>query len=404
MAEDFGQTVANSITATLDREARRNEQTIASVRVATMVCLLGIEAWLLLEGSVLGSWMVPLASMSFVYTLIAVGLWWTLARGVWIPAFQWAAPAGDTLFFTVRQGVSLYVVGAEGFMADQDLSTVMGFCCLLILSSAFRLSGALVLFSAALAFSVYIGFASAIRLERFFVTLQLIFLLGTTMASYALTFQVLRAVQGEVRRLTIGRLLPASVLEQVDSDPVALLSQPRSLNATVVVTDIRGFTTWAEHRAPMDVLDFLNRVQGGLADIVQLHQGTVDKFMGDGMLAVFGAPVASEDHADRALRAVEAMHSFIETFDAVQLGVGVHTGQLVVGCLGSGVRMEFTILGDTVNTASRLEAKTKELGVAVLISDATATASSIPVKFLEEISIRGRDQLMRVHTLLPQSR
>lgn len=404
MAEDFGRSVANSIAATLDREARRNEQTIAGVRLATMVCLLGIEAWLLIEGSLLGALAWPLASMSLAYTLIAVALWWTLARGTWKPVIQWIAPTGDALFFTLRQGASLYVVGAEGFMADQDLSTVMGFCCLLILSSAFRLSGALVVYASVLAFVVYVGFANAIHLERFFVTLQLIFLLGTTLASYAMTFQVLRAVQGEVRRLTIGRLLPASVLEQVDADPVALLSQPRSLNATVVVTDIRGFTSWAEHRAPMDVLDFLNRVQGGLADIVQRHQGTVDKFMGDGMLAVFGAPVACEDHADRAIRAVEDMRTFIATIDAVELGVGVHTGQLVVGCLGSGVRMEFTILGDTVNTASRLEAKTKELGEAVLISDATAKASSIPVKLLQQISIRGRDQPMQVHTLLPQSR
>lgn len=397
--EDFGRSVAAAISATLEREARRNEQTIAAVRAATMLGLLGIEAWLLIGGSVLGDAVYPLAGLSVVYFGLSMGLWYALSRGWWNPIVQWIAPTGDALFYGTRQGVTLYLVGVEGFMVDQDLATAMGFCCLLILSSAFRLSGRLVLYAAALGIGIYLFFATAIGLERFFITLQVIFIVATMLATYGLTKQVLRAVQGEVRRMTVARLLPAPVLDQADEDPVALLSQPRSLEATVVITDIRGFTRWAEHRAPLEVLGFLNRVQGGLADIVQRHGGTVDKFMGDGMLAVFGAPVAMPDHADRALKAVEEMVSFIATIEAVELGVGVHSGELVVGCLGSGVRMEFTILGDTVNTASRLESMTKTVGAPVLISEATAQATSRELEKLQQVEIRGKQQKLWVHGL-----
>lgn len=400
MDDDFGRSVADAIEATLRKEARRNEQTIAAVRVATMISLLVIEAWLLIEGSVLGALTAPLAAMSLVYTLVAGGLWFALSKGFWHTSIPWVAPAGDATFFLLRQGITLYVVGVEGFMADQDLATVMGFCCLLILSSAFRLSGALVLHASGLAVAVYLIFATAISMERFFMTLQSIFLVGTMLATYGLTKQVVRAVQGEVRRLTVARLLPASVLAQADSDPVAFVSQPRSLDATVLVSDIRGFTRWAERRSPLEVLAFLNRVQGGLAEIVHQHGGTVDKFMGDGMLAVFGAPVAYDNHADRALRAVLDMRTFIDSIEAVELGVGVHSGELVVGCLGSGVRMEFTILGDTVNTASRLESSTKTLGVDVVISDVTASLSEVSTRPLQQLEIRGREQPMQVHTVV----
>ena len=100
----------------------------------------------------------------------------------------------------------------------------------------------------------------------------------------------------------------------------------------------------------------LNEVQGALADAVRTHGGMVDKFMGDGMLAVFGAPEKREDHADCAVAAAESMLVAVRRIAPdVRLGIGVHTGEVVIGCLGSGPRMEFTVLGDTVNTAARME-------------------------------------------------
>ena len=125
----------------------------------------------------------------------------------------------------------------------------------------------------------------------------------------------------------------------------------------------------------------------------------VDKFMGDGMLAVFGAPTASTDHADRALSAVRRMREGMARFPELAVGIGVHSGEIVVGCLGSGIRMEFTILGDTVNTASRLESATKEHGVPVLVSDTTRLRATAPLRELFEIELRGRAEKIRVWTV-----
>jgi class 3 adenylate cyclase len=270
----------------------------------------------------------------------------------------------------------------------------------LILTGAFRLSGRSVLYTAALGVALYLGFAGAIGLHPFFITVHLLLLGATTAGAAGLTAIVQRAVHGEVTRLTLSRLLPAPVLAAADADPLALLSEPRSVEATVMVTDLRGFTQWAEHRAPLDVLAFLNTVQGRLADIVLRHGGTVDKFMGDGMLAVFGAPEPLPDHASRAIDAAREMLSSMADVGEIKVGIGIQSGEVVVGCLGSGVRMEFTVLGDTVNIASRLENATKEHGVSSLIGAPTAEKlRGTPLIRVGEVSIRGREQLLEVFTL-----
>ena len=135
----------------------------------------------------------------------------------------------------------------------------------------------------------------------------------------------------------------------------------------------------------MVVLDLLNEVQGAFARIVRRHGGIVDKFMGDGMLAVFlsvdldksvDQGVAGTDHASRAIQTARAMQEQLKSMNetwveeglkAIRVGVGIHSGNVVTGCLGSGARLEFTVIGDTVNTASRLESLTKEKKMDLLI-------------------------------------
>jgi adenylate cyclase len=155
----------------------------------------------------------------------------------------------------------------------------------------------------------------------------------------------------------------------------------------------------------------LNEVQGMLSAIVHQHGGTIDKFMGDGMLAVFGAPDPLPDHAAHALRAgkalVDAMAALaVDRTPGVRVGVGIHSGEVVAGCLGSGSKLEFTVLGDTVNSASRLESLTKEHGVSALISAETVrraqTASGVRLPALRrvgQVTLRGRSEPVEVHTL-----
>ncbi len=132
--------------------------------------------------------------------------------------------------------------------------------------------------------------------------------------------------------------------------------------------------------------------------------------MGDGMLAVFGAPETVADHARRGFGAARAIRSALETVNQaraarreppLRIGVGLHSGAVVTGCLGSGTRAEFTVIGDTVNTASRLEALTKEKGVDVIVSEETVRrlGAEEGVQALGEVAIRGRKEPLRVYAL-----
>ncbi|MCB9674237.1 MAG: adenylate/guanylate cyclase domain-containing protein [Alphaproteobacteria bacterium] len=400
-AESLRGELAASIDRTLVAEARRNELTIALVRFATALGMIGFEIWLFVGGSKLDGAIVPAAGLTIGFAVWAGVLAAYLRQGRWSPVIPWLVPCVDLVYFAMRQGLSFAMVGVAHFKDVQDLTTVLGFAAVLTLTGAYRLSQRSVALAAGLGFAIYVVFAALIELHPFFALIHLLLLGAMAGAATGLTAIVQRAVHGEVTRLTLARLLPAPVLEAADADPLALLAEPRSLEATVVVTDLRGFTHWAEHRTPLEVLAFLNTVQGALAEVVHRHGGTVDKFMGDGMLAVFGAPEPCADHALRAVSAAREMLGVVERIGTVQLGIGIHSGELVVGCLGSGVRMEFTVLGDTVNMASRLEAATKEHGVPVLVSG--PTAAQVPpdgMRRVGEVAIRGRDAHIEVFTLV----
>jgi adenylate cyclase len=391
--------LAASIDHTLQQQARLNELAIARIRVGTVAAACGIEVWLLSGPSALGAVAWRLAGCTFVYLAVAVGVWAALRRGAWSPWLGLVLPLVDAGYMTARVAAVLWVAGVPHAASVQELATVTLMAALLVASGAFRLDARSVALTTSLGVVQYVTFAAWMGMQAFHAAVHLALLLAIGGTSVALTRLVRRAVHSEVTRLTLRRLLPAPVIDAADADPMALLTEPRSVEVTVVVTDLRAFTTWAEHRSPLEVLDLLNAVQGALSSAVAAEGGTVDKFMGDGMLAVFGAPQPLPDHADRAVRAVRAMIVAAERFAPLSLGVGVHSGEVVVGCVGSGIRMEFTVLGDTVNTASRLEGATKDLGVSVLISDATRARCSSPLARVGALPIRGRDGAIEAWTL-----
>lgn len=383
--------VAESISRTLLAEARRNEGAMATVRIVVLVAILGVEAWLLSGPSKLGDLVYPAVAVTVGYLGLSSLLVSWLRRGGFSPALAWALPVTDALAAGVRLSF-VFAIGRDHVAGTQELATITGVACLLALSGAFRLQQASVAWSTAVGLVFYAVFAAWFGLPLFHASVHLVLIGACGAAGSQITSFVSRAVHHEVTRLTLRRLLPAAVVDEADQDPLALLTEPRSREATVVVTDLRGFTAWAERRTPLDVLSRLNELQGMLAACVLDEGGTVDKFMGDGMLAVFGAPRAVDDHADRALRAVERMRTGMGRFPEFALGVGVHSGEVVVGCLGAGIRLEFTIVGDTVNTASRLESATKDHGVSVLVSDATRQRASRTLEPVGSVPLRGRSE------------
>jgi adenylate cyclase len=175
------------------------------------------------------------------------------------------------------------------------------------------------------------------------------------------------------------------------------------VHLAVLMCDLRGFTTFSEDRSPEAVVDALNRWFGHAVPVVHAHGGVVDKFIGDGMLAVFGldAPEGSADRAVAAGRALirAARELAAETGLPLRVGVGVHVGPVVAGTIGSADRLEFTVIGDTVNTAARLESLTKEVGADLLISEATRlelTDAGGALQSVGDRALRGRSQALGV--------
>ena len=217
--------------------------------------------------------------------------------------------------------------------------------------------------------------------------------------------------QARVRDV-FARFLPESMVDQVLVNGDVRLGGVR-LVGTALFTDLRGFTTFAESTPPDRVIDVLNRFFGEMSDAVLDNGGTLVAYLGDGLLAVFGAPVESDDHADRALRAArEMLHERLPRFNqwlletsgrqAFAVGIGVSSGPLMSGNVGSARRLEYTAVGDTVNTASRLESLTKDVPHELLISDSTVqllTGDREQLVFVDEITLRGRSTPTQLWTL-----
>ncbi|MCB9688877.1 MAG: adenylate/guanylate cyclase domain-containing protein [Alphaproteobacteria bacterium] len=401
LVRTVGDEVAASVEATLTAEARRNEDAIATVRLVAMIGLSLTDIWYAMEGGIGVPW--TYRTPTWAYTVVALVILVALRRGVFHPTMRVLLPLLDAGFVFVRSQLSFGFHSLDVLERGMELATVALGASLVIVSGGYRLSRASLITTTAASITLYLWFALQTELEVGQYAVHLVILAGIAAVTAGLTGQVKRAVRGEVARVTLSRFLPEALLEGVHADPVALVSRPRALRATVVITDIRGFTTWAERRDPIEVLDALNVVQGALAAAVRQHHGVVDKFMGDGMLAVFGL-AEDRPHARDAVEAARTMREAMAALGGVagrfRVGIGVHTGPLVAGCLGSGSRMEFTVLGDTVNTASRLEGATKELAP-VLISEDTVTelGPDHGLTPVGEVQLRGRDEALRVWTL-----
>ncbi|MGV7212131.1 adenylate/guanylate cyclase domain-containing protein [Bradyrhizobium sp. UFLA05-112] len=175
----------------------------------------------------------------------------------------------------------------------------------------------------------------------------------------------------------------------------------------VMFVDFRGFTAGARSRSPQDVVDRLDGAFAVLVDILDRHGGIVNKFLGDGFLALFGAPLAASDAAHRAVAAGREMLSAMDHINAqsswpLRIGIGIHFGEVVAGNIGSPRRKEYTVIGDTVNFASRLEALNKDFGSQLLISSAVRDVlgdDGDDAVALGEVEVRGYERPMAVFQL-----
>ncbi len=266
--------------------------------------------------------------------------------------------------------------------------------------------------AAAVAFTVAIQLAFNSGLIVSFVYPLLALTVGT-LGTIAILYMS-EAIERARTRDLFARFVPADVVEEVlasTNENLRLGGVQR--DCTVLFSDLRGFTSFSETQTPERVIEVVNHYLNEMTEAIMAAGGTLIAYMGDGIMAVFGAPLAQEDHADRALRAArEMLGPRLDRFNdwlaeqghdhRFAMGVGLNSGPVMAGNVGAEARVEYTAIGDTTNTASRLESMTKGSGTMLFVSQTTRDRMKSPpadLRRFDELQIRGREARLVVWTL-----
>jgi adenylate cyclase len=205
-----------------------------------------------------------------------------------------------------------------------------------------------------------------------------------------------------------GQYVPPELVDEMARNPESYSMEGRKAELTVLFSDIRGFTTISEGLQPDELATLMNEYLGAMTDVVRRHRGTLDKYIGDAIMAFWGAPVDDPDHARNAvLTALEMQQELMrlnETLKAkgwphLAIGVGVNTGIMTVGDMGSTVRKSYTVMGDAVNTGSRLEGITKQYGVGIIVGESTRETLRKDFVFreLDRVRVKGKDDAVGIY-------
>jgi adenylate cyclase len=194
-------------------------------------------------------------------------------------------------------------------------------------------------------------------------------------------------------------------------DPSKLKLGGDKKDLTVLFSDIRGFTTISEKMTPEELVHLLNEYLTTMTNVVFHYDGLLDKYMGDAIMAVFGAPLDQPDHALRACRTAIGMLDKLKILQkkwleegkpVLNIGIGINSGDMVVGNMGSDMRFDYTVMGDSVNLGSRLEEINKDYGSNIVISEYTyeAVKDVLFCRELDAVRVKGKKQLVRIYELL----
>jgi adenylate cyclase len=217
--------------------------------------------------------------------------------------------------------------------------------------------------------------------------------------------------QDEIARqnLKLGaleRFLSPEVASKVAADAADLRLGGRKQTATLLFADIRSFTAMAETTPPEQVVEILNGFYQQMTTVIFQHEGTIDKFLGDGLMCLFGAPFAHWDYALGAVHAAVEMQAALaelnrlEVHAPLRMGIGIHTGEVIIGYMGSARRMDYTAIGDTVNVAARLTAEAEPDQILASAATWKAMREKVPARSLPARKLKGRGEPIEVLEIL----
>ncbi|MFN3544405.1 MAG: CHASE2 domain-containing protein [Thiobacillus sp.] len=204
-----------------------------------------------------------------------------------------------------------------------------------------------------------------------------------------------------------GQYVPPELAAEMSRDPAHYTMEGQSREMTVLFSDIRGFTNFSEKLPPTELAEVLNAYLSRMTRIIQQHQGTIDKYIGDAIMAFWNAPVDLADHATRAVQTALEMQAALPELNRefaargwpeVKIGVGVNTGRMSVGNMGSEFRMSYTVMGDAVNLGSRLEGITKQYGVGILVTQPTVDADPVHAFMkIDDVRVKGKETPVAIY-------
>ena len=363
-------------------------------------------------------------SIAFVFNWLLPVLWPAAARyQASIPLFAayWLVAAG--LFLVGRRsdrvarlfGLDVALLDMPAAFALQlrqvqrhhDVaSAVLGvtYFALLTMAAAFAIDRRRIIVAAVIGTLLECSLLVVAGADVSFIVTVVLVMFGVAVASLYMTDRTIELVYGvaelQRRRERLGRYFSPHVAAAVEARGDAAVAGERR-EITVLFSDLRDFTALAEALDSAAVVELLNEVHGRMVAVLFAHGGTLDKYLGDGLMAYFGAPTPQPDHADRALACARGMQSALATLNAeragrgvpaLRMGIGLHSGLATVGDIGSPHRREYTAIGDTVNVAARMERLAKERGATIVLSETTHAllSSSDALRPLGHVAIRGR--------------